>query len=80
MVITQNPPEICNAYNSIIIEFEAEEGDGLTAEIDVKYKPDMPDEEVYELSREFFNSKARFNLNKPIKDCFKHVRKISGHE
>ena len=24
--------------------------------------------------------KARFNLNKPIKDCFKHVRKISGHE
>ena len=24
--------------------------------------------------------KARFNLNKPIKDCFKHVRKIAGHE
>lgn len=24
--------------------------------------------------------KARFNLNKPIKDCFKHVRKITGNE
>ena len=72
MIIIQNPPEICNAYNDIIIEFTAEEGDGTTAEIDVKYKPETPDEEVYVLSREFFNDVARFNLSHLVKKLFRN--------
>ena len=75
MNIIQNPPEICNAYNDIIVVFEKEEGDTV-AELVVKYLNDEPEEEVYTLRREFLtvggSEIAKFNLSYLVKKLFRN--------
>lgn len=74
MIITQNPPEICNAYNDIIMIFEKDVTDGDTATLDIIYQESQPDEATYSLSREFLNiggsEIAKFNFSYLIRKLF----------